>query len=167
MKQTIFNPDTSNHKMLVEREFDADLPIVWQAWTDEKMLDEWWAPLPWKAVTKSMDFREGGTWMYYMQGPAGERHDCRADYIKIAPLKKFEGKDSFTDEEGNITNTAPSMHWDVSFTETGKATKVNVIITFANNEDMETIIKMGFKEGFSMAHGNLDELLKKLVAVQS
>src|SRR6187551_1570350 len=107
MKQTIFNQDTSNHKMLIEREFDGDLPIVWKAWTDDTILDEWWAPHPWKAVTKSMDFREGGAWLYYMQGPEGERHFCRADYLKIAALKKFEGQDSFTDEEGNKINTAP------------------------------------------------------------
>ena len=26
-------------------------------------------------------------------------------------------------------------------------------------EDLEKLVKMGFKEGFTMAHGNLDELL--------
>ncbi|MEI9910499.1 MAG: hypothetical protein WDO71_13020 [Bacteroidota bacterium] len=52
------------------------------------------------------------------------------------------------------------MHWENIFTATGAGTKVNVIITFASKEDMEKIVSMGFKEGFAMAHNNLDELLK-------
>ncbi len=167
MKQTIFSNDTSNTKMFVEREFDADLPLVWQAWTDSTILDEWWAPLPWKAVTKSMDFRVGGTWLYYMQGPAGERHWCRADYLLIEDLKRFDGKDSFCDEDGNRLDTAPSMHWENNFSSTASGTKVNIVITFASKEDLETIIKMGFKEGFTAAHTNLDELLAKLVETKA
>jgi hypothetical protein len=38
---------------------------------------------------------------------------------------------------------------------------VNVEITFATEADMEKIIEMGFEEGFTAAHGNLDELLAK------
>jgi len=38
---------------------------------------------------------------------------------------------------------------------------VNIDITFSNEADLEKIIEMGFSEGFTAAHGNLDELLEK------
>ncbi len=160
-KETIYSKDATNKKLSVEREFDAPVDQVWKAWTESNLLDQWWAPKPWKAVTKSMDFRDGGVWLYYMQGPEGERHYCRVDYHTIVANKSFTGIDAFCDENGNPSTEAPSMHWNVVFTPSGNGTKVSVEVTFKSEEDMETIIKMGFKEGFAAAHDNLDELLAR------
>jgi uncharacterized protein YndB with AHSA1/START domain len=88
-RETIYTKDQSNKKLKVVREFDAPLQKVWNAWTKSELLDQWWAPRPWKAVTQSMDFKEGGTWYYFMQGPEGERHYCRVDYKTIVPNKSF------------------------------------------------------------------------------
>lgn len=158
-KQTIFKEDLANKKIKVTREFDAPLEKVWKAWTEKELLDQWWAPKPWKAHTQSMDFRENGAWRYYMEGPEGERHYCTVQFEKIVPLKNYSGIDAFCDEKGNITNEFPSMHWDCTFTEKEQVTTVSVEISFASEEDMKKIVEMGFKEGFSQAHGNLDELL--------
>ncbi len=62
-KQTTISKDAANKKLIVVREFDAPLEEVWKAWTDSNILDKWWAPKPWKAKTKTMDFREGGLWL--------------------------------------------------------------------------------------------------------
>ena len=150
----------SETRMLVEREFDAPVEQVWQAWTDSEVLAEWWAPHPFKAITKSMDFREGGRWHYYMLGPDGSKFWCMLNYLKIEVLKMFTAEDTFCDEEGNKTGELPGMHWVNTFTSTSTGTKVNVVVSFASKEDLEKITSMGFKEGFSMAHNNLDELLK-------
>ena len=149
------------NKLAVTREFDAPLELVWRAWTESDLLDQWWAPKPWKAHTKSMDFRDGGRMLYYMEGPDGTRHWCRFDYEKIEPLKSFSGEDGFCDENGNVNQEMPEMHWNVKFSHAGRGTLVQVDITFASEADLEKIVEMGFKEGFTAAHGNLDELLSK------
>ena len=43
----------------------------------------------------------------------------------------------------------------------GSETLVDVEISFTREADMEKIIAMGFEAGFTMALGNLDELLAK------
>ena len=158
-KEIIFSKDAANKKISVVREFDAPLEQVWKAWTEPELLDQWWAPKPWKANTKSMDFREGGLWFYYMQGPDGERHYCKVNYKTILPKKSFTSVDSFCDENGNLNKDLPSMHWKNVFSTSGPGTKVEVEITFSTEADLEKIIAMGFKEGFAAALGNLDELL--------
>src|SRR5687768_8096768 len=95
-----FTIDKENKKIKVEREFDAPVARVWAAWTEQELLDQWWAPKPWKARTKTMDFREGGYWLYAMVGPEGEEHWARADYKSISPLRSFSAADSFCDENG-------------------------------------------------------------------
>jgi len=165
MNQTVITKKLDQKQLNVTREFNGPIDLVWRAWTEPALLDQWWAPKPWKTVTKSMDFREGGRWLYSMNGPDGEQHWCLGVYGKITYQQNFQAQDAFCDEEGNIdSSTVPSMHWNVTFRETGSRTKVLVTISLPSEEAMETIIEMGFKEGFTAAHGNLDELLKELVA---
>jgi uncharacterized protein YndB with AHSA1/START domain len=159
-KQTIITKE-GTRKLKVVREFDAPITHVWDAWTKPELLDQWWAPRPWKAHTQSMDFKEGGKWRYYMQGPEGEKHYCLCDYETINTGKQYKGRDAFCDENGNIMSEPPGMGWEVDFSAKGTATVVTTIITFASEEDMNKIVEMGFKEGFTAAHGNLDELLAK------
>ncbi|HEX5653784.1 MAG TPA: SRPBCC domain-containing protein [Chitinophagaceae bacterium] len=158
-KETIFKKDLANKKINVKREFEAPVEQVWKAWTESQLLDQWWAPKPWKAHTQSMDFRDGGTWLYYMEGPEGERHYCRADYKSIIPNKSYEGLDAFCDEKGNINTGFPRMYWKVNFSKTSAGTMVETEITFDSLADLEKIVEMGFQEGFTAAHGNLDMLL--------
>jgi uncharacterized protein YndB with AHSA1/START domain len=160
-KETNYATDASNKKLLVERVFDAPVEMVWKAWTQSDLLDQWWAPKPWKANTVSMDFREGGNWFYYMEGPDGSRHYCKVDYKSIVPNSSFTGYDCFADEKGERLTDPPGMDWKCVFKAAGNTTKVEVEVTFATEDDLKKIVEMGFKEGFAMAHTNLDELLAK------
>lgn len=155
-----FTVDKENKRVLVKREFAADLNLVWSAWTDPKILDLWWAPKPYQTKTKSMDFRVGGSWLYAMVSPQGETHWCRADYKTIDTLKSFSGLDAFCDEKGTINTDFPRTLWTNTFTEKNDTTTVNVTAQYDSLEDLEKIIQMGFKEGFTMALGNLDQYIE-------
>jgi uncharacterized protein YndB with AHSA1/START domain len=145
--------------LIVNRYFNAPLDKVWRAWTESHLLDDWWAPKPWKAETKTIDFNPGGFWLYAMVGPTGEKHWCRVDFQTILPQKSFTVLNRFCDENG-ITNTSfPTMEWYTQFTPTGAGTTVTVQIKFDSQTDLDKVVAMGFKEGFTMAHGNLDQLL--------
>lgn len=156
-----FSIDKENKKINVKREFGAQKDLVWAAWTQPALLDQWWAPKPYIAKTKSMDFREGGSWLYAMIGPENDVHWSKADYKKIEPLKSFSGLDAFCDEYGNTNTELPRADWQVTFSEEDDATLVNISIGYEKLADLEKYIEMGFKEGFTMALGNLDELLEK------
>ena len=157
-----FSVDRENKTITVKREFAADLPLVWDAYTKSEILDQWWAPKPWKARTKEMDFREGGYWTYAMVGPEGEEHWCRADYQSVQPRKRFTGLDAFTDPDGNVNKDLPRSKWDVTFSDKGLVTLVEFRISYNDLAQLETILQMGFKEGLSLAMEGLDELLPSL-----
>jgi PhnB protein len=158
MQEAIFEKDLANKKLIITRSFNAELPLVWDAWTKSEILDEWWAPKPYKAETKSQDFREGGMWHYAMVSPEGNKHWCRADYKTIDAQKQFSYIDCFCDEIATPTDF-PRMHWVNSFSQSGDVTDVHIDITFEKEEDIQKIIEMGFKEGFTMGMDNLDEYL--------
>lgn len=58
-----FTVNKDNNTVSITREFDAELDLVWEAWTNPEMLDQWWAPKPYETKTKNMDFRVGGSWL--------------------------------------------------------------------------------------------------------
>jgi uncharacterized protein YndB with AHSA1/START domain len=154
-----FTVDKENKTITVQREFDAERSLVWDAYTKSEILDQWWAPKPWKAKTKSMDFREGGSWVYAMVGPKGEEHWAIANYSKIEPMKEFAVDDAFADSNGNINKEMPQSKWNVTFSDQKDNTLVLIAITYPDLAQLEATIKMGFKEGLAMGMENLDELL--------
>jgi PhnB protein len=155
-----FSIDRENKKIKVEREFASPLLNVWAAWTESELLDKWWAPKPWQTKTKSMDFRVGGSWLYAMVGPDNTTHWCTLDYKTINTMKSFSGLDAFCDETGIIKEDFPRSLWTNTFRENSESTIVYIEIEYQKLADLETIIEMGFKEGFSAALENLDAFFK-------
>jgi uncharacterized protein YndB with AHSA1/START domain len=157
-----FIVDKAAKTVYVTREFDAELPIVWDAFTKQEILDQWWAPKPWKSVTKSMDFKVGGRRFYAMVGPdgAGENWHIQ-EYTSITPKTNFKFLSVFADKDEN--RNLPGSDWDLAFSETdGQGiTKVNITIYNESLERMEMMIEMGFKEGFTMTLNELATMLQE------
>ena len=157
-----FSVNKENKTITIKREFAAELPLVWDAYTKSEILDQWWAPKPWKARTKTMDFREGGHWHYAMVGPNGEEHWALVNYKSIHFQKRFTGLDAFADADGNVNKDLPQSKWEVTFTDKGRITLVEFLISYDDLAQLEATIEMGFKEGMTMAMEGLDELLASL-----
>jgi len=155
----IFRKEPEHKKITVIRQYDAPVQEVWNAWTKSDTLDQWWAPKPWKARTKSMDFRPGGSWLYVMQGPDGTQQWSRFDFASVEPQEQFSGTDGFTDADGEINKALPQLHWTNTFKAAGKGTSVEIVIDFPSKEDVDKILEMGFEQGFTAGLQNLEDLL--------
>lgn len=155
-----FKADVPNKQILIEREFDADIQDVWNAYTKSELLDQWWAPYPFKNKTRSMNFAEGGMWHYCMISPDNQVHWALLKYLKISPQVSFEAKDSFCDENANLNTSFPSMHWSNMFIRENRQTKLSIVITAEQSEHIEQYIQIGFKEGFESGLNQLEQLLK-------
>lgn len=156
-----FTVDKSSNTVFVNREFAAELPLVWDAFTKQEILDQWWAPKPWRSKTERMDFRVGGRRFYAMVSPEGEEHWSIQDFTSIDPTTNFKFFDAFADKEENINAEFPSSEWDLSFSEQDGTTTVKIIVQHQSLADLEQIIEMGFQEGFTMTLNELDSLLTK------
>lgn len=154
-----FTVDKANNAIQVTREFSAAPDLVWQAWTTAELLDQWWAPKPYYVQTKTLQFTEGGQWHYAMISPEGDKHWCLADYKTIDPSKSYTALDAFCDEAGNMNTEMPRTLWTNVFTANEDTTTVNITLQYQSLTDLEKVLAMGMQEGFTMALGNLDELL--------
>jgi uncharacterized protein YndB with AHSA1/START domain len=157
-----FLVDKESNTITVKREFAANRQLVWSAYTESELLDQWFAPKPWKARTKTMDFREGGHWLYAKVSPEGDEHWGRMDYLKIQPITSFNALDGFCDSEGQLNPNLPRASWQTSFEDFSENTIVHTLVTYQSLGDLETVIQMGLKEGLALTMEGLDELLLTL-----
>ena len=155
-----FTLDKSKKTIFMNREFDADLSLVWDAFTKQEILDQWWAPKPWASKTKVMNFKVGGRRFYAMVTPEGQERWSIQKYTSISPKTNFKFLNAFADKDENPE--LPGSEWDLSFSEENGKTKVSVSIYNESLERMEKMIEMGFKEGFMMTLKSLEDLLATL-----
>jgi len=157
-----FTVDESTNSILITREFDAELSLVWDAFTKQEILDQWWAPKPLVSKTKVMNFEVGGRRFYSMVWPEGQEYWGVEKYTLIDPKTKIKLLASFTDKDENINAELPTSEWELNFSEQNGITKLSIVIKNKTLADIETIIQMGFKEGFTMTLNELTNLLKTL-----
>src|SRR6186713_2449301 len=155
-----FTVDKAAKTVFITREFDADLSLVWDAFTKAEFLDQWVAPKPFAAKTKFMDFKVGGRRFYAMVSPEGQERWAIQRYTSITPKTNFKMFSVFADKDENPE--LPGSDWDYTFNEEDGKTTVHIIIYNESLARMERMIEMGFTEGFKMSMANLDNLLTAL-----
>ena len=155
-----FVVDKEAKTVFINREFAAGLSLVWDAFTKQEILDQWWAPKPWESKTKFMDFKVGGRRFYAMVSPQGEEHWSLQKYTSISPKTNFKMLNAFADKDENPE--LPGSEWDLNFSDQDGTTKVSITIKNESLARMEKMIEMGFQGGFTMTLNYLEELLKTL-----
>lgn len=152
-----FTVDKSAKTVVITREFDAELALVWAAFTQQEILDQWNAPAPYVAKTKYMNFAVGGKRFYAMVSPEGQEGWILQEYTSITPKTNFKLLNAFADKDENPQ--LPGSQWDYHFSEQNGITKVSITIFNESLERMERMIEMGFKQGFTATLENLEKLL--------
>ena len=155
-----FTVDKTTKTAHITREFDADLSLVWEAFTTAELLDQWVAPKPFVSKTKYMNFKVGGQRFYAMVSPDGQERWAIQKYISINPKTNFKMFNTFADRDENPQ--LPGSEWDYTFSEQNGITTVRIVVYNESLERMEKMIEMGFTEGFKMSMSNLDNLFAAL-----
>ncbi|MEZ0541352.1 SRPBCC family protein [Fibrella arboris] len=155
-----FTVDKPQKTVFINREFAAELPLVWDAFTTPEILDQWVAPKPWSSKTKYMDFKVGGRRFYAMVSPDGQARWSIQEYTSITPKTNYKLYNSFADEQENPE--LPGSEWDTTFSEQNGITTVRIIIKNESLTRLERMIEMGFEAGFKGSIDNLEHVLADL-----
>ena len=155
-----FTVDKITKTVFINREFAAELSLVWDAFTKPEILDQWVAPKPWLSKTKYMNFKVGGRRFYAMVSPEGQERWSIQEYTSITPKSNFKMYNAFADKDENPE--LPGSEWEYNFSEQNGKTKVSITIYNESLARLEKMIEIGFKEGYAMSMKNLEELLTTL-----
>ncbi|WP_010276650.1 SRPBCC domain-containing protein [Paenibacillus senegalensis] len=158
---------TEGRELIMERVFDAPRDLVFQAFTKEEHLKQWWGPKGWSLTYCDLDFRPDGVWHYCMKCVDESQGDFfgmeswgKAVYAEIVEGEKIVYTDYFSDAEGSINTDMPAATVTMIFLEQGGKTKLINRSEYPTIEALQQVIDMGVEEGTSLTFDCLDEYLE-------
>ncbi len=116
------------NELILTREYDAPVELVWSAWTDPEQAAKWWGPRGFTLTTHSKELRPGGIWHYTMHGPDG------TDYINKALYHVVEEHRRLVYDHGGNDERAPLFRVSVEFIPVGQRTRMEMIMTVESEE---------------------------------
>ena len=134
---------------------------LWRAWSDPKILKEWWCPRPWVTEVRAFDFRAGGAFHTYMTGPDGGESDNPGLFLEIAPMERIVWTSML------VEGWRPAAPW-LAMTgifileDDGANTRYTARCLYKDDADREQHEKMGFFEGWGNMIQQMEEVARAL-----
>jgi uncharacterized protein YndB with AHSA1/START domain len=99
--ETDMTTEAKKRNLVVTRLFDAPLDRIWKAWSDPRLVRQWWGPDGFTAPVAKMDFRVGGTSLVCMSSPQFGDQYSTWYYREIVPMKRIEYIHNLADKDGH------------------------------------------------------------------
>ncbi|MET0545901.1 MAG: SRPBCC family protein [Caulobacterales bacterium] len=149
----------------ISRLLAAPRAKLWKAWSDPKLLAEWWCPKPWKTEVRQFDFRTGGAFYTFMTGPDGNGGQGESDnpgiFLEVTPMERIIGTSCLVEGWRPATPWLP-MTMIISFADEGAGTRYVARVLHKDAEDAKKHEDMGFHDGWNTCITQLEELAKTL-----
>jgi uncharacterized protein YndB with AHSA1/START domain len=151
---------TSDREFSIEHTFDAPAARVFAAYTDPKLVPQWWAPR-WSGSGGSfqverMDVRPGGQWRFRVKF-AGDRPEMvfHGVYKEVDPVTRL----AYTFNVEGQPN--PEILATVVLAERGGKTHLTLTNRCASKEQLDGMLQYGAEQGAQAAWAQLDALLAR------
>ena len=82
------------------RVFDAPRALVWKAWTDPKMMAQWFGPRGFTNPVCELDVRTWGSLRIVMRGPDGSDYPMKGVFREVVALERLVFTNIAVDKEG-------------------------------------------------------------------
>lgn len=145
----------SDREFLLEHTFKAPAAKVFAAYTDPKLVPQWWAPKGGSIRVEVMDVRPGGKWRFVQRVPNGQEMVFTGTHLEIRPVTRLVYTFMTEGQPGNqVTAT-------VDLKEADGTTLLTLTNLCASKEARDAMVNYGAAAGAKMAWDRLAELLAR------
>jgi uncharacterized protein YndB with AHSA1/START domain len=141
----------------IVRVFDAPRALVWQAWTDPKMLAQWFGPRGFNSRVPELDPRVGGSLRIVMHGPDGNDYPMKGIFREVAAPERLVFSNIAIDNEGKHLLEGLTT---VTFSEQGGKTKMTLHTYAVGLVPIAKQMLAGMEAGWTQSIDKLEELLE-------
>lgn len=146
---------THDRDVHIERIFDAPRDRVWRAYTDPKLLAQWWGRGN-KLVIERLDVERGGHWRFVEHTPNGPQ-GFEGRFREVTPPSRLVQTFEWDGMPGHVAVNA------TSFEDLGDGrTKVVIDSLFLTGEERDGMLKSGMEQGMNASYAALDRVLAAL-----
>lgn len=144
--------------LVLEREIDVPVELVWKAWTTPEHLRQWFAPKPWIITSCDLDLRPGGAINFTMRSPEGQEFPNTQSYLEVTPFERLIMTDTLLG--GYRPSANPFFTAVLELAANGNGTRYKAIAIHGNDESRKKHEEMGFHDGWGTVASQMVEYIK-------
>jgi uncharacterized protein YndB with AHSA1/START domain len=142
----------TDREVYIERVFNASRERVWQAYTDPKLVAQWWGRGN-KLTIERMEVERGGHWRFVEDSLQGI-HGFEGRYREVTPLQRIVCTFEWDGMPGHV-----SVSTTIFENMGDEQTKVIVTSLFHTTEERDGMMSSGMQQGLMKSYAVLDQIL--------
>lgn len=158
---------------LLHRSFDADVEVVFDAWTNPEMLKKWWGPHGATVVECRLDLREGGAHRITLRMPDDRDYPMYGTVHDVVLNQAFslavqldqhpeDWRELFRPQGTELGSVPMEWYYQVSFRPVKVGTAVELLVTYPVMDDRDRFVAMHGEFGWMESFEKLDVQLAHL-----
>lgn len=144
--------------LVLEREIDVPVELVWKAWTTPDHLRHWFAPKPWSITSCDLDLRPGGEIKFVMRSPDGNEFPNTQCYLEVTPFERLIVTDTL--QGGYRPSARPFFTAVIELNRNGSGTRYKAVAIHGNAESRKQHEEMGFQTGWGTVLTQMVDYIK-------
>jgi uncharacterized protein YndB with AHSA1/START domain len=151
-RKTKINAETGKQELLITREFDLPLDLLFRAYVEPEIIEQWMGT---KVV--KFDCKKHGSYQFETTDPKGNKHGFNGVIHEFVPEKKI----SRTFE---MENTPYGIQLEIYEFEplTSETSRLTMHVIYESVEQRDQVLKLPFAQGINMAHNRIEEVARQL-----
>jgi uncharacterized protein YndB with AHSA1/START domain len=146
----------AEREITITRSFDAPRALVFKAWTDAKVLAQWWGPKGFTNPRCEFEAKVGGVIRIDMRAPDGAIYPMQGEVREIVPPERLVFTNMALDANGNAMTAGLTT---VTFAEEGGETKLTLHTRGSALVEKAIPYLQGMEHGWGQSIDRLADLL--------
>ncbi|HEX2981012.1 MAG TPA: metalloregulator ArsR/SmtB family transcription factor [Anaerolineaceae bacterium] len=139
------------------RIYAAPRELVFKAWTDPRLMAQWWGPHYFTNPVCELDARPGGVILIHMRGPDGVTYPMKGVFHEVVPPERLVFTAvALEDEQGNVQLETRTS---VRFVDLGERTELQLHVEVLKATPAAAGALAGMEAGWSQSLEKLQTLL--------
>jgi uncharacterized protein YndB with AHSA1/START domain len=145
--------------LVLEREIDVPVELVWEAWTTPESVKQWFCPKPWTVTSCEIDLRPGGAFNTVMRSPEGQEFPNVGCYLDVVHNRRLIWTDTLL--PGFRPAPKPFFTGALYLEPNGSGTRYTAMAIHGDEATRKSHEEMGFHNGWATV---LDQLVAHIKA---
>ncbi len=151
-KKTNINAEDGKQDLVITREFDLPLELLFKAYTEAELIEQWMGTKVLKLETN-----KHGSYQFETTDPMGNKHAFNGTIHDIVPDKKITR--TFEMENTPFPAQLEFLEFEAL---TENTSRLQMHVVYKSVADRDNILQLPFAQGINRAHNRLQQIATKL-----
>ena len=151
--KTNIHAEAGKQELTITREFDLPLELLFTAYTDPEIVEQWMS-----TKVLKLESKKHGGYQFETTDPMGNKHLFNGVIHEFSSNKKITR--TFQMEDTPFDTWLEYLEFEPL---TGDTSKLTMHVVYRSVAQRDQLLKMPFAQGINMAHNRIQEMVSKLI----